>query len=224
MSLLPEDLAYERMLADSGELAGVVAHEFNDILNTIMLHVALVERTASEEVRRDLTEIRKQSKTIAGLVRQFQRYGHAQRSADRPVDVNGLIADAVNSLADAARVTLQLEPSLLPIPGNAADFKRLVTFLLRNALAATPPVGTVTIRTRQAGERVALSVEDSGPALPLEALSHFFDLYFNGRAGTNGLELSACKRLVRRMHGDIRCENGSQGGLAVLAELPASAD
>ena len=101
MSLLPEDLAYERMLADSGELAGVVAHEFNDILNTIMLHVALVERTASEEVRRDLTEIRKQSKTIAGLVRQFQRYGHAQRSADRPVDVNGLIADAVNSLADA---------------------------------------------------------------------------------------------------------------------------
>ena len=212
------------MLADSGELAGVVAHEFNDILNTIMLHVALVERTASEELRRDLTEIRNQSKTIAGLVRQFQRYGHLQRSEDRPIDVTGLIADTVNALADASRVTLQLEASLPPITANAADFKRLVTFLLRNALAATPPVGGISIRTKQADGRVLLSVQDSGPTLPAEALSHFFDLYFNGRAGSNGLELAACKRLVRRMHGDIRCENGAQGGLAVIVELPASAD
>ncbi|HEV3080698.1 MAG TPA: HAMP domain-containing sensor histidine kinase [Gemmataceae bacterium] len=218
-----EELAYESTLADTGELAGVVAHEFNDILNTILLHVALVERNVPEDIRRDLGEIRKQGRTIADLVRQFQRYRQNQRPADRPVDLNQTLTDAVHSSAENTGVALALDPSPVPVAANAADIRRVINFLLRNARATTPAAAAITIRTSYSGSHAVLSVEDSGPRLAPEDLSRFFDLHFTGRAGTNSLELAACKRLVRRLRGEIRCENRAEGGLAVIAELPLNA-
>src|SRR5437870_4785824 len=91
MDWTKEESAYERALADIGELAGPVTHEFNDILNTILLHIAVLEQSVPKASGRDLAEIRQQSMRIAGLVRQFQSYRHRQRPADHPLELNALI-------------------------------------------------------------------------------------------------------------------------------------
>ena len=228
MKWTPEELANEVLLADMGELAGLVTHEFNDILNTILLHIALIEQGAPQGSRRDVAAIREQSKAIAALIKQYQRYRQGQLPAERPVDLNGIVADVVQSLSEKARVLLDLEPALPAVLGNIPDLHRLVTFLLRNALAASRTCAAtrdanVTLRTKLADGKALLRVEDPGPGVAPEALSQFFDVYFLGREGTNSLELAACKRLVRRLQGEVHGENGVEGGFTVIAKLQLAA-
>jgi len=220
MNLTPEEVAYEQLQADIGELAGLVTHEFNDVLNAMLLHVAVLEQSLPRNGRSELLEIRKQGKDIAGLIRQLQRYRQSQRPEDRAVDLNRIISDTVATFPERlqARVVMHLEPELTPVVGNAADIARLLTFLLRNALAASPADAEVEACTSRTGGSAMLVIEDRGPVLPPDHLSSCFDLYASPREGTNSLELAACKRLARRLQGDLRCEN-RQEGVAVTATL-----
>jgi signal transduction histidine kinase len=222
MGLPEEDLANEKRLADIGELAGALTHEFNDVLNTILLHVALLQQNLPEEFRADLAEIRRQSKAVATLVKQFQRYRQHQRPRGEAVDLNELVSEAVLSLPAGARVDLQLDANPLRVTGSGSDLKRMVTFLLRNALGVTPTAGTVTVRTRQDADQITLSIEDSGPSIAPQALSHVFDPYTAVREGTNSLELAASKRLARRVQGDVSCQNRGEGGVAFIVKLPGA--
>src|SRR5690349_15845716 len=117
MDLTAEESGSELSLADMGELAGLVTHEFNDVLNTILLHVAVLEQTVADSARRDLAEIRKHGKDVAGLVKQFQRYRYYQRAPDRPIDLNATVSAAAGAFSkvDQARISLCLEPRLPPV-------------------------------------------------------------------------------------------------------------
>jgi signal transduction histidine kinase len=220
MNLTPEELAYEQLQADIGELAGLVTHEFNDVLNAMLLHVAVLEQSLPRNGRSELLEIRKQGKDIAGLIRQLQRYRQSQRPEDRAVDLNRIISDTVAAFPERlrARVVMHLDAELAAVVGNAVDITRLLTFLLRNALAAGLADAEIEVCTSRTGGSALLVVEDRGPPLPLDDLPSCFDLYASPREGTNSLELAACKRLVRRLQGDVRCAN-RQGGFSVSVTL-----
>jgi signal transduction histidine kinase len=63
-------------------------------------------------------------------------------------------------------------------------------------------------------------MEDNGPGVAPELLPRLFEPEVVGRPGTQGLELAACKGLVRRLHGKIQADNLPGGGVAIVVELP----
>jgi signal transduction histidine kinase len=247
---LLKELELQSSLANAGELAGPLAHEFNNFLNIVLLHIALLEAEIPEKLRGDLTELRRQGASMTSIVKQFQQYRRRQQSVQQPADVNRLVLAAARSLAGspadsdqglvirlppsykiestglrpaAVPLELLLAPNLPPALGSATDLKRLCIFLLTNAAAATAAVGgSVTVRTELGDNLVLLRVEDTGPSVSPELLLKLLEPAGAGRAGTNSLELAACETLVRRLHGKIRCEERVQGGLSVLVELPVA--
>jgi signal transduction histidine kinase len=228
-------------LADLGELAGPVAHEFNNFLNVLILHLAVLEQELPESLRPELAEINRQGKGMAAVIQNWQRYRRNRRGVSGPSDLNGAVRAAVAGLArraaaDAAPqdgaegatapaapegVSVELHPDPLPVPAAAHDLERLCTFLVGNAAAAAG-TGRVLVRTGPDAKGARLRVEDSGPTIATESLSEIFDLGGVRREGTDSLELAACRSLVRRLQGSIRAENRPEGGLAVTVVLPAA--
>jgi signal transduction histidine kinase len=241
---LQEELALQTGLAQVGELAGPVAHEFNNFLNTILLQVAVLELDAPERLRAEFAQIRRQGNEVTAVVKQLQQYRRKRQPVPQPLDLNRLVRETVATLvrpsAELLRepllrpapappegegsapppgvpVSLELAADLPPVTGSRPDLQRLLTFLLSNAAAVSP---AVTVRTERADGWALLHVEDRGPAVDPGLLPRFFEPGPAVRPGTNSLELAACKTLVRRLQGKIQGENRPDGGLAVRVELP----
>lgn len=247
---LQRELEGQSSLANTGELAGPLTHEFNNFLNIVLLHIALLEAEVPERIRADLLEVRRQGAGTTSLVKQFQQYRRRLQVVQEQVDINGIVREVVQTLAGpqsesellvklppssriessslarpaAVPLRLALAPKLPAVLGSAADLKRLCTFLVMNAAAAAGPIGGhVTVRTESSDRNVLLRVEDTGPSVSPEMLLQLFEPASAGRPGTNSLELAACETLVRRLQGKIRGENGAEGGVAIIVELPRGA-
>jgi signal transduction histidine kinase len=210
-------------LADVGEIAATVSHEFNNWLNTVLLHVAILEREMPEKFRADLGEIRRQGAAVTEIVRQFQHYRQNQRPPIRVVDLNRVIEEIARPHARAETgVFLRLAPDLPGVAARAGELERLCSFLIRNAVAASVPSGgIVTLRTLREEDKVQLHVEDTGPRVQPALLPHLFEGSISARPETSPLELAACKMIARRLQGTVRAGNLAAGGLAIVVELPA---
>jgi len=211
-----EELAELEWLANVGELAGSVVHEFNNFLNNISLHLALLKE---ERSLFDQDEIREQISKVTFVMKQFQQYRWSPQVKVRCVDLNRLIQERIQE----PRARLQLATKNLLVMGSPADLRRLCHFLVANALRVTPENEEIDITTRFAEDKVLLQISDSGPAILPELMPHLFEPSRHCRAGTNSLELAACKLLVRRLQGRIQAENRRGAGLTITVELPAAA-
>lgn len=207
-------------LATFGELAGPMVHEFNNLLNVLLLQVAVLEHTLPEGARADLAQIRRQGKSAAALISLWQHYRSQQQPAPQPLDLNEVVR-AVVVAPNLGLVQLRLASDLPAVSACYVDARRLCTFLISNAVAVSAGNGSVQVCTEHAGGRVWLRVEDTGPHLRPEALHSLFEPAGAGREGTQVLELAACKSLVRRLRGKISAENRPEEGVAVVVELPA---
>lgn len=227
------DLKVQSGLATVGDLASPIVHDFNNYLNTILLHLAVLEMEVPPEKRRELAEIRHQSKEMANLIKRYQQLRRNQIGNYYPVDVNHIIWATVQqlalhetpssaesftySLANGGSLVLSLTPERPCMEGSESDLQRLGTLLVSNAIAAGGQ--RIAVTTKTTPTHIRLIIEDSGPRLATDALNQLFDLSFNGREGTNSLELAACRSLIRRLQGTTQAENHSQG-LRIVVEFP----
>lgn len=238
-------------LANTGELASPVAHEINNFLNAILLHVAVLEMRVPEALRADLVEIRRQGKNMAAVVKQLQYYRRRYQPVASPCDLNQAVRDAVAELSRrppeaaggfsvpiallsesaeeppldplAIPVQLSLASGLPSVSGSPSDLKRLGAFLIGNAATAVAAAGGggVTVLTETRDNQIVLQVADTAPADSLDQLASLFEPTAPGREGTNRLELAACKTLARRFHGTIQAGKGEEGGLSLIVHLPS---
>lgn len=239
---LSEDLAVQTRLAHLGELAGPLAHEFNNILHVLLLQLAVLEHEVAEEVRAEVTEIRRQGMQVSNLVKQFQQYRKRQQPLAPLTDLNRVVQDTVPLVSELSGLTggewyirvdsaasvpgrLELSPDLPAVRGFPSDLRRLCSFLLTNAAAATVwKGGAVTLRTAEAAGKIRLTVEDTGPGIEAERLPQLFEASGPGRPGVNSLELAACKSLVRRLQGTIEGADCPGGGMAIHVDLPIGSE
>jgi signal transduction histidine kinase len=234
-----EARAAQTLLADFGELAGPLAHEFNNLVNNLVLHAAVLEHQVSAEVAAEMRELRRQGTQVASLVRHFQETRRSGSVTTPTSDLN----DAVRAVAAAASwgdgirtyvppaaapgptavpVEVDLAPDLVFVPLTVGDLERLVRFLTRNAVrSAFSNGGRVWLRTAGGQSRLFLTVEDSGPDVRTEELNHVFEPTARSRDGASGLELAACRSIVRRAGGRLQARARPGGGLIVIADLPA---
>ena len=95
--------------------------------------------------------------------------------------------------------------------------------LLANALRHTPAGGTVRVAVRRAGDRVELTVTDTGAGIPADLLPHVFDRFVKGPGATGtGLGLAIARDVVAAHGGTIGIESEPGAGTTVRVELPAA--
>lgn len=131
---------------------------------------------------------------------------------------------------DSAGLSLALCAPPLTIHGDGERLSQLVRNLLANSLRYTDSGGTVAISAARDGDYVSITVEDSAPGVPDEALGRLFDRLYRVDAsrarssGGSGLGLAICKNIAAAHGGSIDASASSKGGLAITVRLPVHGD
>ena len=218
-------------LQHAAEMADLVAHEINNLLNNILLHGAVLERKAGEAVRTELNVIRQAGARAGALINRWQQINPRRPPRLGPLDLNRATAEAIASWEKSAagpRVPVRFEPAaaLPPVLADPADLDCLVRLLLANAAAATQQ-GTITVRTEQRPAEVLLRVEDTGAGIDPAMAERVFEPFAVARPSpavsdvgpAPELGLALCKKLARRQQGNIQAENRPDGGVVVEVRL-----
>ena len=227
-----------------GELAAGMAHELNQPLTAVLASTQAAQRLLDDTgeggpdlatTRQALAQSVQQARRAADVVTRLRRL--VQPAADNgtatvPLRLQDAVASVLYLLApqieahgvQTERQGLDDAPAVLADP---VALEQIVHNLVQNALqalTAMPPgrrrlvIGAATL-----GERVALSVRDSGPGFPPGALDRAFEPFFTTREGGLGLGLSLCESLAANMGGALTARNHAEGGAELTLTLPRAA-
>lgn len=216
------DLADLEAMANVGEIVGPVAHEFNNLLNTLLLQIAVLEQTCPEALKEDIAGLKQHGRTAAALVRLVQQYRRQSSSEEPQCDLNEAVKAAVAAVHAGAlprdvKVGFMPGGGLAPVRAGFPDVKRLASFLLGNAVLSG--CQEVMVRTETGARGVALVVNLTGPSVDPAFLTRLAAPALAAREGTAGLELAAARSLTRRLGGELSA-GPTEGGVRVTVELP----
>ncbi len=144
--------------------------------------------------------------------------------------VNGVV-DFFRPAAESKEVALStmVSEDLPPIQGDVQRLKQVLHNLLSNALRYTPKGGKITVHVSLVADKkqqIAISVEDDGPGIPAEELTHIFDRFFRNDpsrsrcSGGSGLGLAIVKELVEAHGGRIWAESQVGRGTVITFTIP----
>lgn len=127
----------------------------------------------------------------------------------------------------SVRVRSLIRPDLPEVMMDPVQVDQVLTNVLENAVAFSPPQGLVQIVAAPWRDGVQVVVSDQGPGVPAEDRQRVFDAFYrgasiSGRAGT-GLGLAIARAIVLAHGGRIRIEGAPSGGASVVFELPKDA-
>ncbi|HHW85282.1 MAG TPA: PAS domain S-box protein [Chloroflexi bacterium] len=240
---LQERVAQMERLEMVGQLAGGVAHDFNNMLAVILMRaeMALLQVDVLSPLHRHLTEIHKTAQRSAELTRQLLGFARRQPIAPRALDLNQVIQDALPMLRHllGEAITLNWQPgdALGTVFMDPTQIHQILINLCVNARDAITGSGEVTIATHNAeldeaysathpdvrpGAYSVLSVSDTGCGMTPDVLEHIFEPFFTTKEvgrGT-GLGLATLYGIVQQNHGHIAVESTPQVGTSFHIFLP----
>ena len=239
---LEERLRHSQRLESVGTLAGGVAHDFNNILTTILgnAELGLSKLSPGDPNHREFLEILKAGSSASDLTDQLLTFSRRRTSKKTALDLNDTIRDLVRMLerilgADVL-LTLRLNAHPATILADAGHMQQVLLNLCTNARQAMPEGGELVIETRNIliGSRtvaslpgapaqgVQLVVTDTGRGIEPDHLAHVFEPFFTtkGPGEGTGLGLAVTHGIVTQHDGDIEVESGVGRGTAVTITLP----
>lgn len=226
---LQRRLRHAQKLAALHEMAGRVAHSYNNALSTVLGHAELMrsELALGNPWRDDVEQIHAAATRGAAITRQLLGFSDAHESQPVPIDVGVLTRDLVSTLERLlpAAVTLEIVlPEETPVVvADRSHLEQVLVNLLTNARDAMPSGGTVRIRwTVDSDAFISVHVTDHGTGIAAAALARVFDPFFTTKApgrGT-GLGLAMVDAMVRRSGGRVTIETKVGAGTTVHVQLP----
>jgi C4-dicarboxylate-specific signal transduction histidine kinase len=212
-------LVHSAKISALGELAGSIAHEINNPLALIIGHCNMAQRrlrsgeSTIEPLETDLAKIHDMAgrigKIIKGLL-SFSRDGQ-----DDPFDfhgVNAILEDAMELCAERARhqridFTVRLLESDIEIECRSTQIAQVLVNLVNNSRDAIEgtPSPWIRVEARLAGEKVEISVTDSGPGIPAEVREKLATPFFSTKTAGKGtgLGLSISRGIVEAHQGKL---------------------
>ncbi len=226
-------IARTRRLTALGSLSAGVAQGLNSPLTSVVGLVTLARGQVgpASEAGQLLATALSEARRVADVVRDLRRLaGPGQLEGARRFQLDRPVAAAVQRLRPAATaaglaLSLATEPDQPPLEGDPEQVEALVTRLLENALAATPPGGRISVRIASVeGAALRLTVTDTGRGIAPELRDRIFDPFFStGQAAGAGLGLSLAHGIVEAHHGRIQVESEPGRGTTFTVHFPAAA-
>ncbi len=232
--LLREQLVRAQRLCSVGTLASSVAHEFNNILTTIINYAKLGLRPQCSEASRieALEKILKGSQRAAAIVGSMLGYARNQANQREMTDLVALVEDVLLLCEkDLSKHQIQLEKKFQgrpKAPVIRGQIEQILLNLIINARQAMPHGGrlTVEVRSNPAAQLAEIRISDTGVGIPPEKLRLIFDPFYTTKEpdeeghGGNGLGLSVCRQIIEQHQGRIRVESLVGKGAKFTVKLP----
>lgn len=230
-------LQSERLKA-IGELAGGVAHNFNNLLQVILgsssLGLAKMEMGDHPGVKEHLQQIVESTKLGAQTVKRLQNFARVRTDdpgGGRVFDLSGTVKDAIEMSKiwwktgpEKEGISISLHKYLTNtclVQGNENELFEAVVNLIKNAVEALPHGGEILVNTEMEDDKVVLSVQDDGIGIEEEDQHRIFDPFWTTKDfERTGMGLSTCYGIVQRHGGNISVQSEPGTGTKICIKLP----
>lgn len=213
-------------------LAAGVAHEIGNPLNSLHIHLQLMERKVRQldgKVKRDLEEAigiaRAEITRLDSIVTQFLQAIRPSKPVLRLENVNAIVDEALRFFGPEIEdrdivVEAELRPDLPLIELDRDQMKQAFYNVIKNSFEAMKRRGILRIRTDVDATHVSVSFTDTGGGMSAESLSRVFEPYFTTKTTGSGLGLLIVRRIVREHGGELAIESNEGKGLTLTIRVP----
>jgi PAS domain S-box-containing protein len=230
-----------------GQLAGGVAHDFNNILTVINgnSQMLLMDGSLDADAREGLGMILDGGKRAAELTRQLLAFSRKQRLEPKVIYLDEVASDLRPMLSrlvgENIAIRIAGKPGLAPVRADPAQIQQVILNLVVNSRDAMPEGGEVVISTTNIGlgevdpvtlldmapgDCVLLSVSDTGSGMTPDVMGRLFEPFFTTKphgAGT-GLGLASCYGVIKQSGGHIAFESHVGKGTTCRVYLPVATE
>jgi len=224
-----------------GQLAGAIAHDFNNQLVGVLGGAeVLLQLSSDPEVVESAEMIRESALRSSELIKRLLEFARRGPTRAVPLDLHQVVRDAravlIRSVGASVTLVTALDATASSVRGDEALLRHALLNLVLNARDALPTGGTVTIATADAvlddeqarwlglsaGPYVRLTVSDDGVGVDEATRDRMFEPYYTTKADAAGLGLSVVYGTVQRHAGAIRVHSTLGQGAAFELLLPVA--
>jgi two-component system cell cycle sensor histidine kinase/response regulator CckA len=240
---LQEQFTQAQKMQAVGQLAGGVAHDFNNVLTAIIGYsdLLLASHRPTDPSFQDIMQIKQNANRAASLVRQLLAFSRRQTLRPQVMQLNDSVSDVQmllkRLLGEKVDLDIRYGRDLWPIKADVNQFEQVVVNLAVNARDAMPEGGKLTLRTSNVtdtqsaaynykglapAEYVLLEVEDTGTGMSPEVMEKIFEPFFTTKEigkGT-GLGLAMVFGIIKQSNGYIFCDSQVGRGTTFRIFLP----
>jgi len=226
-------LARGQRLSMLGQVAGTVSHELRNPLGAIRASLAVFRKLCAGKglgIERALERAERSVTRCDGIIGDLLEYTRAREMVRMPVAFDDWVGTELDEHELPATVTLRRElASGCTVAIDGDRFRQILVNLVDNAAQAltdvgwTPPEGReriITVRTEAAGPHCRLSVIDSGPGIPADALPKIFEPLFTTKSFGVGLGLPTVQKIVEQHGGTIDVARTGPDGTEFVVWVP----
>ncbi len=226
--------------ASMGRLAAALSHELNNPLAVLKSNLDTLRTLSSgnkslpptkqadrARLEADLYENATESiNRLHATVQRMQRFTNLDRADVLPVDLNNLLRDVAELVADSVQQKASFEFNLQPLPHieiRPQPMSAVFSAILQKALDASGEDAAVTIASTLHGDLIEVEIRGQGPGLPEEELRHLLDPGFRvaeGRVASCNWSLFGARQIVRQHGGEISIRSSPGRGATVIVSLP----
>ncbi len=240
---LESQIQQARKMESIGQLAGGVAHDFNNMLGAIIGHaeLAMMNTDSSRKSFKNLKEILKAAERSADLTRQLLAFARKQPISPKTLDINKTVSGMITMLKRLIGEHIDLvwrpKPDLWPVLADPSQIDQILINLCVNARDAIADIGKITIETGTVdideeycakhagffpGAYVLLAVSDNGCGMTRETLDHIYEPFFTTKTavGGTGLGLATVYGVVKQNNGFINVYSEPSRGTSFKIYLP----
>ncbi|HMR65121.1 MAG TPA: response regulator [Anaerolineae bacterium] len=243
-AILEERLNHAQKMESIGQLAGGVAHDFNNLVTIIRGYSDLIQAgmATNDPLYGKLEQIRQAGERAATLTRQLLAFSRKQILAPTALDLNSLVINVHKMLerliGEDVTLATTLQPGLWPVHADPGQIEQVIMNLVINARDAMPTGGRLTLKTQNVhltddhapsrletltGPCVMLAVADTGCGMNESIQARIFEPFFTTKEpgkGT-GLGLATVYGIVKQSGGDITVYSVPEQGTIFKIYLPA---
>jgi two-component system sporulation sensor kinase C len=197
------------------------------VRNPAMLIGVTCKRIVEKEKKfdGDLRDVIDECKKLEVIVGDFENLLKSRRSMFRFEDINGVVRSVLTVLekevaGKGLRMLDHLSSETLRVNMQKNLLRAAIYHIVRNAIEATPPRGTIRVSSGREGETIMLIVSDTGQGIPHEDLQRVFDPFYSTKQLRFGMGLPLVKQIVSEHLGDVRVQSEMGKGTTFTMVFP----